>query len=336
MRHDACGARDAPTKMIAGSSYAPLFLYLAYQAIHKLDEAPMRDEERFNATIPDTPDEHNVGGHRRKVAGMVACLDEGVGNVTTALDAAGMRETTLIVFSTDNGGPAAGFNNNLASNWPLRGMKRTLWEGGVRAVGIVSGAGVRMTGRVSDALLHVTDLPISLLSLAANGLGVDPRVQRGSRGETTLNIAARRGAHHRAEPPMQWDGVDNWAAIAAGAVGATEVLPRRTCRAPTPRTATARRSESASEAHPRKGPHVARPAQRRVVRERLAPRRVPPHRRLWWAAAPPERRRLLHGAALRLPPCVGPVRVSRPLQDPARQARRADARPRRTGSPRCQ
>ena len=43
-----------------------------------------------------------------------------------------MLRDSVIVFTTDNGGPAAGFNQNAASNWPLRGVKDTLWEGGVR------------------------------------------------------------------------------------------------------------------------------------------------------------------------------------------------------------
>ena len=41
-----------------------------------------------------------------------------------------MWDETLLVFLSDNGGPAAGFNDNMASNWPLRGMKRTLWQVG--------------------------------------------------------------------------------------------------------------------------------------------------------------------------------------------------------------
>lgn len=40
-----------------------------------------------------------------------------------------MLENSIVIFSTDNGGPAAGFNLNAASNWPLRGVKNTLWEG---------------------------------------------------------------------------------------------------------------------------------------------------------------------------------------------------------------
>ena len=49
--------------------------------------------------------------------------------VLDALKASGLYNNSVIVFSTDNGGPAAGFDMNTACNYPLRGVKATLWEG---------------------------------------------------------------------------------------------------------------------------------------------------------------------------------------------------------------
>lgn len=49
--------------------------------------------------------------------------------VLDALKTTGLYNNSLIVFSTDNGGPAAGFDMNSACNFPLRGVKATLWEG---------------------------------------------------------------------------------------------------------------------------------------------------------------------------------------------------------------
>jgi len=51
---------------------------------------------------------------------MLSALDDSVGNVTRALHQRGMLNNTIIVFSTDNGGPADGYDMNAASNWPLR------------------------------------------------------------------------------------------------------------------------------------------------------------------------------------------------------------------------
>ena len=46
-----------------------------------------------------------------------------------ALKAQGIYENSIIVFSTDNGGPANGVSRNTACNYPLRGTKYSLWEG---------------------------------------------------------------------------------------------------------------------------------------------------------------------------------------------------------------
>ena len=50
--------------------------------------------------------------------GMIAAVDESIGKVTQALQAHGLWSKTLIIFSSDNGGPA-----DHANNWPLRGSK---------------------------------------------------------------------------------------------------------------------------------------------------------------------------------------------------------------------
>jgi arylsulfatase A-like enzyme len=53
---------------------------------------------------------------------MLSKLDQCVGDVVAALGEREMLNNSIIIFSTDNGGPAAGFNLNAASNWPLRGV----------------------------------------------------------------------------------------------------------------------------------------------------------------------------------------------------------------------
>jgi len=77
-----------------------------------------------------------------------------------------MLNNTLIVFSTDNGGLPV--DSGGASNWPLRGGKFTLWEGGVRGVGFVSGAGIpeKLKGSIYNGLMHETDWFPTLLRVA--------------------------------------------------------------------------------------------------------------------------------------------------------------------------
>lgn len=57
---------------------------------------------------------------------MVSKLDESVGDVVQALQQRNMLENSIILFTTDNGGAAAGFNDNAASNYPLRGVSFSL------------------------------------------------------------------------------------------------------------------------------------------------------------------------------------------------------------------
>jgi arylsulfatase A-like enzyme len=72
----------------------PLFLYLAYQAVHGPSEVPASYKDAYKGIIKDT--------HRQTFAGMLSCMDEGIGNVTAAMDKRGMLEDTFLVFTTDN------------------------------------------------------------------------------------------------------------------------------------------------------------------------------------------------------------------------------------------
>ena len=71
-------------------------------------------------------------------------------------------DNTLTVFSTDNGGePVFG-----GYNWPLRGTKHTLWEGGVRGAAFLHGKMLERTGAKCEGLLHISDFFPTLINLA--------------------------------------------------------------------------------------------------------------------------------------------------------------------------
>jgi arylsulfatase A-like enzyme len=191
----------------------PFFLYLAYQSVHSPDEAPERLIDRFNSSIRND--------HRRTFAGMVTALDDGIGNVTGVLKELSLDSRTLLIFTTDNGGPADNFNGNMASNYPLRGMKRTLWEGGTRAVGFVHGAGLSTTPRKLTGFMHATDWMPTILSAAANG--IDSRTHRAVSAEEFDPLAWRRVAG--LETGEQGGTVDTLDASSAEGIEAAQSMP---------------------------------------------------------------------------------------------------------------
>lgn len=111
----------------------PLFLYLAYQSVHSSNngsspgECPAEWVDPYNDIINNTK--------RRTFAGMITCMDQGIGNLTAELEKYGFLDddgNTIIIMSADNGGPTTTGDGIGSSNYPLRGGKHSIWEGGTR------------------------------------------------------------------------------------------------------------------------------------------------------------------------------------------------------------
>lgn len=136
------------------NSERPLFLYLAYQAVHNPNAVPEEYTTRYSSNMM-------WDGKRKTYAGMLTAADEGIGNVTAALKEYGLWENSLVVFTTDNGGPTEVCAVQGSSNFPLRGGKCTVWEGGTTGDGFLSGPYVAKlklpSATTAEGIFHAVD-----------------------------------------------------------------------------------------------------------------------------------------------------------------------------------
>jgi arylsulfatase A len=147
---------------------SPFFLYVAYNAPHTPLAAPEEDVAPFLD-----------GGVDPAVAtlyGMVRRMDAGIGRILEAIEECGLAESTVVLFTSDNG-PWMGdvqFEGRGRSlrrfNGPWRGMKQDVLEGGIRVPALLRAPTLR-AGTVCEREVHFCDWLPTLFALA----GVEPK-----------------------------------------------------------------------------------------------------------------------------------------------------------------
>ncbi len=157
---------DEAVQWIEAHKDQPFFVYLPYHAVHTPLVEPQR-WVRANAHI-EHPD-------RRLLAAAASHLDAAVGRVVAALDEHDLREQTLIVFTSDNGGlrrhrgnaypPPDSALEVVSSNRPLRGWKTEVFEGGMRVPAFAHWRGTLQPG-VCRQVMHAVDWLPTLAALA--------------------------------------------------------------------------------------------------------------------------------------------------------------------------
>ena len=157
--YDAYTYRDDLTALFSNyDPNDPLFLYLPLHNVHSPFEAP---KEWTNIYA------HNsTCGLRLTYQAMVSVADNVTGHVVKLLKDKNMWDDTIFVVSADNGGAPCG-----GSNYPLKGSKGTLFEGGVRSLAFANGGLLpdKMRGQTSEGFIHVADWYTTFCKLA----GVD-------------------------------------------------------------------------------------------------------------------------------------------------------------------
>ena len=137
----------------------PFFLYLAYTAPHVPMEAPADYMDRFK----DVKDKD-----RQLCLAMLSAVDDGVGRIMSMLEKYSLKENTLVIFLSDNGGVEDKTNEgyDASLNIPLLGEKGLLLEGGIRIPWIMYWQGKIKKGQKITAPVISLDISATVLNLA--------------------------------------------------------------------------------------------------------------------------------------------------------------------------
>lgn len=208
--------QDAAKQIQEHDPKTPLFLYLTFTAPHAPYQAPQEYLDRYKS-ITDP--------NRRAYAAMITAMDDEIGRVLAALDKRGMRDNTLIVFQSDNGGPrSAKFTGEVdtsggtipADNGPFRDGKASNYEGGTRVVALANWRGHIKPGSVVNQPMHIVDWYPTLTGLAGaksdpkkplDGMNVWPALAGGKiaiRNEVVYGIEPFRAALRQGDWKLVW------------------------------------------------------------------------------------------------------------------------------------
>lgn len=178
----------------------PFYLHLTYNAPHTPLQAPEEDMAVFR-------DRDDLSEAVKTLYAMIRRLDRNIGRLLENVDKLGLRENTLIIFSSDNGpqfGEEAGSSLD-RFNCQLHGSKGSTYEGGIRVPAIMRWpAGLDPEQTCGDAFFHMTDWLPTILSLA----GIDN--PKGIKLDGVDQSAVLRGEvpEHNTKRCWQWNRYD--------------------------------------------------------------------------------------------------------------------------------
>ena len=145
----------------------PFMISLHFSAPHWPWEGPGDEAESQRLRQPGSGGIFDLdGGSQKTYQRMIEEMDRQIGRVLTALDANGLTENTIVIFTSDNGG------ERFADTWPFTGKKTELLEGGLRIPAVISWPARIARGRTTDQVSISMDWVPTLL--AAAGGEADP------------------------------------------------------------------------------------------------------------------------------------------------------------------
>jgi arylsulfatase A-like enzyme len=199
---------DEALKFIESSRDKPFLLYLAHYAVHNPQQAKPELIEKFKKKLakaaPATGPEFVPEGQRQArqaqnqpvYAAMLQSLDESVGRILGKIDQLGLASTTVVIFTSDNGGLSTA-EGAPTSNAPLRAGKGWPYEGGVREPLLVRWPGITATNSQCDTPAMSTDYYPTLLEMA----GLPQRSSQHRDGRSLVPLLKGRTLGER---PLFW------------------------------------------------------------------------------------------------------------------------------------
>lgn len=179
-------------RWMSGPPDKPWFLYLSYNAVH----TPLEIAPHLQKRIPESV----KPPARRGYLSLLAGLDDSIGRIMQHLSQNGLRENTLIIFLSDNGGsgraPILAYNSGL--NHPLRGDKGQTLEGGIRVPFFVSWPRQLPAGTIYEQPIISLDILPTVCQLAAKDPAKPQPLPQGIDGVNLLPywLAQRSGSPH--------------------------------------------------------------------------------------------------------------------------------------------
>ncbi len=164
---------DEAIRFLRAHRDRPFFLYVPFIEPHFYIEAPDEDLALYKGKFPEKDPAKPYNAH---YAAMIHRLDAAIGRILRALEESGLAEQTIVIFTSDNGATFEAGNQGASyfhdSNFPFRGQKRSLEEGGIRVPALVRWPGRVPAGRRFEQPVHMIDVFPTLL--AAAGGAPDP------------------------------------------------------------------------------------------------------------------------------------------------------------------
>lgn len=173
------------------SARKPFLLSLHYTAPHWPWET--REDSHIPATLNGAI-QHARGGSIRTYQRMIHHMDEGIGRLLSLLEARGLSQDTLVIFTSDNGG------ERFSDNWPLIGGKMDLTEGGIRVPYIARWPRRIRHGMVNKAPVITMDWTRTILAAA----GVSESSTHPMDGVNLLPVLEGRQDTELYERPLFW------------------------------------------------------------------------------------------------------------------------------------